>query len=108
MDPFSIGFFLWLAAVVATTAVIQFIVFYTLDAIFSTFSQWLQNRKVNEDQFGFTLKEQLNNGNYRVYSGIFNTKTNKVETGSTRVADAAQLDSQLSEVHPTAFYNLSS
>lgn len=57
------------------------------------FQKWLnKSENVDKDAIGFTIKEAMENGNYRTVQGIFNKKTNEVE--DARRVQAEQLDEE--------------
>lgn len=63
--------------------------------------QWFQerflHRRKDPQEVAFSLKERLNNGEYKVVQGIFNQETEQVQ--DAKVWNAHELDAQLQQVH---------
>lgn len=62
---------------------------------------WFRSRAalVNSDQdnIAFTVKERLNNGDFALYQGIFNQRTEQLIEGQKMVGE--ELDGQLAQLH---------
>lgn len=63
--------------------------------------QWFQQRFLNRhktpDDVTFSIKEKLQNGNYKVVQGVFNQNTEQVQ--DAQVWNAESLDTELQHIH---------
>jgi hypothetical protein len=62
---------------------------------------WFQSRaalvNTDRDNIAFTIREKLSNGDYALYQGIFNKRTETLIDGQKLVG--GELDSQLAQMH---------
>lgn len=81
----------------AATAVITFVATITLDLVIKWFQSRSKLKKSDKNNIAFTLKDEMDKGNYVVYQGIFNKETNEV-LDSQRL-ESKNMDTQLEQLH---------
>lgn len=75
--------------------IIRFVILHWREIV-GWFQKWLnRHENVDKDAIGFTIREAMQNGNYRTVQGIFNKSTNEVE--DARRINAEQVDSETAE-----------
>lgn len=78
-------------------AAVVYLAIITVDAVIN----WFRNRRaiVQRDQsnIAFTIKENMENGRYVVYQGIFNRRTETLLEGQK--LESKQIDEQLQSMH---------
>jgi hypothetical protein len=95
MEPITIT--LIVAAAMMAGAAVVVIAYLTYNFIVN----WFRNRSAiqeqNKDNIAFTIKENLQSGNYTVVQGIFNRRTE--ELVDSQVIETKELDNKMSEIH---------
>ncbi|EDL59250.1 hypothetical protein [Gimesia maris] len=71
----------------------------TVNAVINWFKSRASLVNSDADNIAFTIREKLNNGDYSLYQGIFNQRTNTLLDGQKMVGD--QMDSELANLHRT-------
>ena len=91
MEPISIIVWLLLGAGIASVVVL------TMKEVLDWFRA--RNRLLQSDRANVakTIVESLNNGNYKVVQGVFNTRSSRML--ESRTLEAAHLDSELARLH---------
>ena len=71
----------------------------TLKHIKNWFDKWNRNNlsQKDRDDIGFTIQEQMNNGEYKTIEGVFNKSTGKVKDGC--VYKSEKVDRELARLH---------
>ena len=76
-------------------------VIYAAILTVNTVINWFQSRAAlvnsDRDNIAFTIRERLNSGEYALYQGIFNKRTEQLVEGQKLVGE--RLDSELSQMH---------
>jgi hypothetical protein len=94
MDPITIGIIAALAMLAVEVVVIAYLTYNFI-------VNWFRNRspikEQDKDNIAFTLKENLESGNFRLVQGVFNPSTEKLVDG--RVIETKELDEKMSELH---------
>jgi hypothetical protein len=95
MEPITIT--LIVAAAMMAGAAVVVIAYLTYNFIVN----WFRNRSAiqeqDKDNIAFTIKENLQSGNYTVVQGIFNRRTE--ELVDSQVIETKELDNKMSEIH---------
>jgi hypothetical protein len=93
MEPITITLIV-AAAMMAGVVVIAYLTYNFI-------VNWFRNRSAiqeqDKDNIAFTIKENLQSGNYTVVQGIFNRRTE--ELVDSQVIETKELDNKMSEIH---------
>jgi hypothetical protein len=93
MEPITITLIV-AAAMMAGVVVIAYLTYNFI-------VNWFRNRSAiqeqDKDNIAFTIKENLQSGNYKVVQGIFNRRTE--ELVDSQVIETKELDNKMSEIH---------
>ncbi|WP_066948693.1 hypothetical protein [Streptomyces lushanensis] len=80
------------------SVVIDIVLTVVVLAFFAVVQWFLEvQESVDESDIAFTLKQELKNGEYAVFQGIFDQSTDRLE--HVRRINTKQLDSKLSQAH---------
>lgn len=104
MDPITIGIIM--AAVLAISTAVVFIAYLTYNLIVNWFRNRFDIKEQDKDNIAFTIKENLESGNYKIVQGVFNTRTEEIV--DSQVIETEELDNELDEIHsdlPLVVYN---
>jgi hypothetical protein len=95
-----------LAAVLALLAGVGAVtIVYLALLAFKEVIAWFQSPEVKQiaeadaENIGFTLKKELDSGNYEVVQGVFNRRTNQLHRETVKQYQAENLDAELQSVH---------
>ncbi|MEO0967418.1 MAG: hypothetical protein AAFX80_03525 [Cyanobacteria bacterium J06639_18] len=89
--PFIAGF---VAGLLIGSIVVGFL---SYEEIIDWFNEHIDTIHNNEDNLAFTIKDILENGNYKIVQGVFNSQTGDVI--EDRVIEAEEIDEELLEIH---------
>ena len=84
------------AALAAQAVTVIYITVLVLDEVLKWFAD-IKGKIRNKNRLGFTLKEHMRSGNYRVIQGVFNAGGDRVE--ASRTIEAKSLGQDLAEIH---------
>jgi len=73
------------------------IAFLYYEEIMDWFEENLDTLHSNKNNLAFTITDMLDNGNYKVIQGIYNTRNDEIIEG--RGVEAEEIDEELLEVH---------
>jgi len=78
-------------------AAVVYLAIITVDAVIN----WFRNKQAivqsDQDNIAFTIKDNMENGRYVVYQGIFNRRTETLLEGQK--LESEQIDEQLQSMH---------
>lgn len=88
--------FFLVAAAAATLAVVVLAILH-YDKVIAWFTSRNAIKEADKDNLAVTIKTKLDNGNYKVVQGIFNTRSEKFVDG--QVIHAQKIDQRLDDLH---------
>lgn len=78
-------------------ATVVYLAIITVDAVINWFRNKREIVQSDRDNVAFTIKENMDNGRYVVYQGVFNRSTEQLVDGQKLEAD--QIDDELRTMH---------
>jgi len=73
------------------------VAFLAYEEIIDWFDEYLDTIHSSKNNLAFTIKDELENGNYQIVQGIFNQRTGDMI--ESREIEAEEIDEELLEVH---------
>lgn len=73
------------------------VAFLAYEEIIDWFDEYLDTIHSSKNNLAFTIKNELENGNYQIVQGIFNQRTGDMI--ESREIEAEEIDEELLEVH---------
>lgn len=78
-------------------AAVVYLAIITVDAVINWFKSKRSLVQSDRDNIAFTIKENMENGKYAVYQGVFNRRTEDLLAGQK--LESGQVDNQLQSMH---------
>lgn len=78
-------------------AAVVYLAIITVDAVINWFKSKRSLVQSDRDNIAFTIKENMENGKYAVYQGVFNRRTEDLLAGQK--LESGQIDDQLRSMH---------
>jgi hypothetical protein len=73
------------------------VAFLAYEEIIDWFDEYLDTIHSSKNNLPFTIKDELENGNYQIVQGIFNQRTGDMIEG--REIEAEEIDEELLDIH---------